>query len=165
MDNKTIIVGSEQTMRLREFHKIAFINRAGVEEAADVIFIDNTGGRYCLTVSGRVIGPPGGSERKDNMRRELRLATGTDGYLKVGFRYSSNKNKGWFGLHKLMAKEFLEKPIGVDHKGKSRNEVNHIDGDILNNKISNLCWMSSGENQNFNRILNKAAIEKLEQQQ
>ena len=153
-------ISLEQDFRRREHHSIEFLNRNGEMEKAPVVFIEGTAGRYCLTVTGRVIGPVGGSERKDCYRRELKLAIGTNGYLKVGFRYVDQRQKGWYDLHRLMAKEFLEAPTGVDRQGKPRTQINHMDGNVLNNKASNLCWMSAGENQNFNRVLHKAAEEK-----
>ena len=153
-------ISLEQDFRRREHHSIEFLNRHGEMEKAPVVFIEGTSGRYCLTVTGRVIGPAGGSERKDSHRRELRLATGTDGYVRVGFRYDTQRQKGWYVVHRLMAKEFLEAPTGLDRQGKPRTQVNHLDGNVLNNKISNLCWMSAGENQNFNRVLHKADEEK-----
>ena len=42
-------------------------------------------------------------------------------------------------IHRLVAQEFCENRLG-------RNEVNHIDGDKLNNKAENLEWVSRSEN-------------------
>jgi hypothetical protein len=44
-------------------------------------------------------------------------------------------------VHRLVALHFLKPP-----KNKKRNQINHIDGNILNNQISNLEWVTPKEN-------------------
>ena len=65
--------------------------------------------------------------------RELKGSLSNCGYLRVeihGQRYSK---------HRLIAKKFLPKV-------KKKKYVNHIDGDKLNNNVSNLEWCTMGEN-------------------
>lgn len=59
------------------------------------------------------------------------------GYLVVHL-YKNNQNKDK-KVHQLVASAFLT-------KDKYRNCVNHIDGNKLNNKLSNLEYLTNGEN-------------------
>lgn len=52
---------------------------------------------------------------------------------------SKNGKKKTFRVARLVAKAFLE-------EDKTRNEVNHIDGNPRNNHVSNLEWVTSSEN-------------------
>lgn len=59
------------------------------------------------------------------------------GYLKV-FLYSPKLAKAFF-VHRLVAQAFVPKKRG-------RTQVNHRDGDKLNNVVSNIEWCSVREN-------------------
>jgi len=61
-----------------------------------------------------------------------------NGYLQVGLR-KHNKRK-WFGVHRLVAIQFIENP-------DNKPQVNHIDGNKLNNTVENLEWVTGKENQ------------------
>lgn len=56
------------------------------------------------------------------------------GYLQIRIEKRTVK------IHRLVALNFLPNPFGL-------SEVNHKDGNKLNNKIENLEWVSSGDNQ------------------
>lgn len=60
-----------------------------------------------------------------------------DKYLKVSLTFGG-KSKKYF-VHRLVAKHFIENPLG-------KLEVNHLDGNKLNNKASNLEWCTRQEN-------------------
>lgn len=59
-------------------------------------------------------------------------------YIKVTLRNSENKYRTYY-LHQLVALLFVENPDG-------KPEVDHIDGNRLNNAASNLRWVTHQEN-------------------
>ena len=62
---------------------------------------------------------------------------------KYGYGYHSLSNKGFYKkkkLHRLMALAFIPNPL-------NKKEVNHKDGNPLNNSIENLEWVTHFENQ------------------
>ena len=66
----------------------------------------------------------------------LSLVHGTGGYLLVPLGKDSLSNR----VHRLVAEAFIPNPEGKPF-------VNHIDGDVTNNEISNLEWCTNQENQ------------------
>lgn len=68
---------------------------------------------------------------------ELIPSIGTNGYFGVSLHVNNNKNRR--EIHRLVAETFLDKPEG-------KNEVNHINGIKLNNKVNNLEWVNRQEN-------------------
>ena len=62
----------------------------------------------------------------------------TSPYLFVGFSYGyGNMKKA--NIHRLVAEAFIPNPDG-------KEEVNHIDGNKLNNVVDNLEWVTKSEN-------------------
>lgn len=59
------------------------------------------------------------------------------GYLKVSLSVKSNVKQ--FNIHRLVAEAFV-------HNEYNKPQVNHIDGNKLNNYISNLEWVTNQEN-------------------
>ena len=55
-----------------------------------------------------------------------------------GYKCLNIKNKGYF-IHRALAFVFIDNPL-------NKEQVNHIDGNKLNNDISNLEWVTRSEN-------------------
>ena len=101
----------------------------------DKIIKDNS--RYIITSDGRVINRKRGTELKQQLNSK--------GYARV-FLWYGNGDKP-IAVHRLVATHFLRKRHG-------RDEVNHIDGNKLNNDVSNLEWCTRLENvQHFHKNL------------
>lgn len=60
-----------------------------------------------------------------------------NGYYRVTF--SVNRKRKQVYVHRLLAKYFIPNPNNLP-------QVNHLDGDKLNNKIENLEWVTAQEN-------------------
>lgn len=91
-----------------------------------------------------------------------RIMLGTvnrDGYLKVHFKHN-DINKGYF-IHRLIAQTFIPNPL-------NKPQVNHKDGNKLNNSVNNLEWVTNLENQQHavrmglksHKTVNNKSIEK-----
>ena len=65
-----------------------------------------------------------------------------NGYM-LNTLYGEKGHKKPYKRHRMVAIMFLEKP-----KDKTKNQVNHINGNKLDNRVSNLEWCSSKENIN-----------------
>ena len=79
-----------------------------------------------------------GNGRSYTQKEKLLKQTFTStGYKKVEL-YKDGKRKG-FKVHRLVAIAFIPNP-------DNKPEVNHIDGNKINNNIDNLEWVTSSEN-------------------
>lgn len=89
-------------------------------------------------------------DRTGRLKRAMprAITIGTTGYYCVGL-YVDCKMK-FARVHRLVAEAFIGKPTGA------RTTVNHIDGNKLNNNVSNLEWATIGENNlHAFRVLNR----------
>lgn len=104
------------------------------------IFEDLTGYEesYQISDQGRIFT----KRRLDGNRiiygKELRPSITKDGYLKISLYKDSIEKR--FYLHRLVAQQFIPNPDNLP-------QVNHIDGNKFNNKVTNLEWCTKEENQ------------------
>lgn len=70
-------------------------------------------------------------------KKELKLRYHNSGYIRLAL-YKEGKRNDIF-LHRLVAINFLENP-------NFKLQVNHKDGNKMNNKVDNLEWVSPSEN-------------------
>jgi predicted XRE-type DNA-binding protein len=76
--------------------------------------------------------------RVKNLKTNLILKTNINRYARVVI-YNNGLAKN-IAVHRMVAELFLENP-------ENKPQVNHIDGDKLNNHVSNLEWCTQSENQ------------------
>jgi hypothetical protein len=84
------------------------------------------------------------SLRKEPLIRKLRI--GKSGYYYLNI--FKNQELKTLKPHRLVAEYFIDKIYGKDY-------VNHIDGDKLNNKYTNLEWVTPKENYDHSVLIGK----------
>ncbi len=94
--------------------------------------------RYIFTDCGKVYSIAKGA------KKEILGSKDKNGYIKITIINDEKRNL-YFRKHRLIAWAFL---------GKSDLQVNHIDGNILNNSVSNLEYVTTRENQSHRRKMN-----------
>lgn len=72
-----------------------------------------------------------------NKKRLMKPAIDSNGYYQI--HLSKNGKSKKIRVHRLVAEHFIAKPL-------DKNQVNHIDGNKLNNNINNLEWVTPSEN-------------------
>lgn len=102
------------------------------EEGVEWRSVPGYEGLYIVSDDGRV---------RNMYGLTLRPATKPSGYLFVSLSRPVNnkREKTWHHVHRLIAEAFLPNP-------ENKSEVDHIDGDKTNNKVSNLRWATKLEN-------------------
>jgi hypothetical protein len=86
---------------------------------------------YQVSITGEVL--------NTKTKRYLKGSIGNHGYIQLDLVNSEGKRKPIL-LHRLLALLF------IPNTDISRDTINHIDGDKLNNSISNLEWCTKKEN-------------------
>jgi hypothetical protein len=92
-------------------------------------------GKYEVTSSGKVFSNVG-------KRKELKGKVSKSGYRMMVL--TVNGKKIYPNLHRLVAESFIPNP-------KNYPEVNHKDGNKLNNNVNNLEWCTPSQNQIHSR--------------
>lgn len=72
-------------------------------------------------------------------KKFLRVFDDGKGYLQVTVFKGKNKGRETIKIHRLVAQTFIDNP-------NNYNEVNHIDCNKYNNKVTNLEWISREDN-------------------
>ncbi|HJW29342.1 MAG TPA: HNH endonuclease signature motif containing protein [Saprospiraceae bacterium] len=91
-------------------------------------------GIYAVTTLGRVWGYPS----KGRNGGWLKINRTKTQYIQVGLTDKENKSQFKY-VHQLVARAFIPNPY-------SKKQVNHIDGNKYNCRISNLEWVTAREN-------------------
>ena len=91
--------------------------------------IEGTNGEYKVSDDGKVMTTKTGRILKPNINYR--------GYEKVCLFKADRKKRVY--VHRLVAMTFIPNP-------EDKPQVNHIDGDKRNNKVSNLEWVTNEEN-------------------
>lgn len=98
--------------------------------------IDGFNGKYQVSNQGRV-------RSFSRWKNGAELSPGKCGnpgpYLWVNLVKTGRKDTKYYYIHKLVADAFLPKIEG-------KTEINHIDGNTLNNSVENLEWCTHAEN-------------------
>jgi len=68
----------------------------------------------------------------------MKLTPNEKGYLRVRLYYSKYKCK-WYRVNRLIADTFIDNPLSLP-------QVDHIDGNRMNNNVENLEWVTNKEN-------------------
>lgn len=101
-------------------------------------------GYYKVSDKGRVLSLVGWNGHKYVKRKRIvkgwvQATDSTGSYKRRVVRLVKNGKKREVKIHRLVADAFMENKDG-------KPEVNHIDGNPLNNHLENLEWVTSGEN-------------------
>lgn len=97
-------------------------------------YIPNFNNRYIISKFGEIKSAQG-----INKGKVLSPSVDTNGYLIIGLQITDRQNRKLCRVHRLVVETFLREP----QKGE---EINHIDGNKLNNTLANLEIMSRVSN-------------------
>lgn len=92
---------------------------------------------------GYIVSPCGQVFNKDGTKKSTFMAGKNRGYKYVSLYNSGTKFN--ISVHRLVALLYIDNP-------NKYKEVNHIDGNKLNNKVNNLEWCSQKENLNHAQV-------------
>ncbi len=99
------------------------------------IIVDNISTAYYITEDGKCYNL--------NTGKFLMGQVGKNGYFSYNLTLPDGSKKRCYA-HRLVAFAYLDPPSDV-----KKNQINHIDGNKLNNNVSNLEWVTAKENQHL----------------
>ena len=103
----------------------------------------NNFSRYSISDTGLV--------RNNKTGRVLKQCINRDGYLCIGLFCDNDLKQRKPYIHRLVAIAFIINENNLE-------QVDHIDRNPLNNKVTNLRWVSSKDNVNNRGIFNKTGL-------
>jgi hypothetical protein len=108
-----------------------------MEKWIDII---NYEGLYQVSNTGNIksLGNGNSTDTRTKQHRILKTVVKRNGYEQV--KLCKDGSSRHFIVHRLVGIHFIDNPNNL-------REINHIDGNKLNNHISNLEWISSSDNQ------------------
>ena len=114
-----------------------------------------------INYPGYIIYPDGsiwGKKTKGRKEGFMKTKPNSDGYLRLGLTNSEGHRK--FKIHRLLAIHYIPNP-------NNYTEVDHIDGNTLNNDLSNLRWCDRSVNCQNRRIFknNKSGFKNISQRE
>lgn len=145
-DDKRVTV-SLKALYYKVNHKVYCID--DIEDLQDEEWkeIDNSGSNYFISNMGRI------KSYKGYIAKLLSQVISDNGYKRVNADFFNTGATANFTVHRLVAEYFIEKP----HKPMC-NVVHHKDFNSLNNKASNLQWVTKEEHKEIHRNHDKEII-------
>ena len=110
---------------------------------------------YLIYPDGRIWGKKTQGRKEGFMKINLDKSVG---YLRIGLTNENGERK--FRIHRLLAQHYIPNPNNYD-------EVDHIDGNSLNNDLSNLRWCDRSINCMNRRLFknNKSGFKNISQRE
>lgn len=87
-----------------------------------------------------------GNVRNVNTKKILKGRISKSGYYQVSVKIDATQNFCNRYIHRLVALYWIDNP-------ENKREVNHKDGNKLNNMLENLEWVTSSENQKHRHLI------------
>jgi hypothetical protein len=149
MNNNTYKLVNEQDKRInvtlkeiyyKVYGKIYSIDNIEPLEGEQWKEIDNSGGNYFISNMGRI------KSYKGYNAKLLSQTTANNGYKRVNADFFGTGKTANFTVHRLVAEYFVEKP-----NKPMCDIVHHKDFNSLNNKSTNLCWISKEQHKEIHR--------------